>query len=87
MKDIRDSDFGVYTCSATNSLGTTKKDIVLVPTPAIYRFMKSQSQAKEVTLTWEVQSKSNLTEHELLYRTKGVCNKKKNYIFILEFVI
>ncbi|XP_063920573.1 neural cell adhesion molecule 2-like isoform X2 [Zophobas morio] len=70
LKNIQDSDFGVYVCSATNSLGTSEKSISLVSTPAIYRFVVSQTDGKPV-LTWEVQSKSNLSSHELVYRRQG----------------
>lgn len=72
LKDLRDSDFGVYICSATNYLGNTKKHIKLVKTPAIVRITKSRTEANEVVLSWEVQSKANLSNHEFLYRRKGV---------------
>ncbi|XP_064215829.1 protein amalgam isoform X2 [Tribolium castaneum] len=79
LKDLRDSDFGVYTCSATNYLGNTKKHIKLVKTPAIVRITKSRTEANEVVLTWEVQSKSNLSDHEFVYRKKGEQKWKRIY--------
>jgi hypothetical protein len=72
LKDLRDSDFGEYTCSAWNTIGASKKTIKLVKTPAILRCLKSRTDAKEMVLTWEVQSKSNISEHEFVYRRKGV---------------
>jgi hypothetical protein len=71
LKDLRDSDFGEYTCSAWNTIGASKKTIKLVKTPAILRCLKSRTDAKEMVLTWEVQSKSNISEHEFVYRRKG----------------
>lgn len=72
IKGLQETDFGVYVCSAVNYLGETKREIKLSKTPAVVKFIKPQGDSKDVQLTWEVQSKSPISEHDLQYRKKGV---------------
>ncbi|RZC41614.1 amalgam-like, partial [Asbolus verrucosus] len=49
----------------------TSRNVTLVKTPAVLRFVKPQTDTKELVLAWEVQSKSPILGHELQYRKKG----------------
>ncbi|XP_045462616.1 lachesin-like isoform X2 [Harmonia axyridis] len=71
LKGLRESDFGQYVCSANNSLGAIEKSINLVKTPAIREFIKPERPTKDLVLTWKVESKAPIIEHELQYRRKG----------------
>lgn len=71
IKELREEDFGKYTCMAKNMFGMTEKHIYLVNTPAIRDFVKPPKGLKDTVLTWKVESKSPISEHELQYRKVG----------------
>lgn len=77
IRNLTEKDFGKYSCFAKNSLGKNEKQVTLVKTPAIREFIKPEKANKDVVLTWKVESKSAILEHELQYKKKGV----RRYIF------
>lgn len=80
LKGLKESDFGKYVCLAKNRLGKVEKSINLVKTPAVLEFIKSDVPTRDLVLTWKVESKTPITEHELQYRKKGV-STLFNYYF------
>lgn len=72
IRNLTEKDFGKYSCFAKNSLGKLEKTVSLVKTPAIRDFIKPDKSNKEVVLTWKVESKSPILEHELQFKKKGV---------------
>ncbi|KAL3285361.1 hypothetical protein HHI36_019469 [Cryptolaemus montrouzieri] len=74
LKGLKESDFGKYVCLAKNYLGTVERSISLVKTPAVNEFIKPEKPTKDLVLTWKVESKTPITEHELQYRRKGESN-------------
>lgn len=71
ITNLTDEDFDKYTCSAKNSLGKVDKTINLVRTPAVQGLNKPEKINKDFVLTWRVESKSPIAEHELQYRKSG----------------
>ncbi|XP_044751145.1 neural cell adhesion molecule 1-like isoform X2 [Coccinella septempunctata] len=71
LKGLQETDFGKYVCLAKNRLGTVEKSINLVKTPAVLEFIKPEKPTRDLVLTWKVESKTPITEHELQYRKKG----------------
>ncbi|KAJ8919732.1 hypothetical protein NQ315_006260, partial [Exocentrus adspersus] len=71
IANLTEADFGEYSCSAVNNLGKVEETVSLVKTPAVRGFVKPEKANKDVVLTWKVESKSPITEHQLQYRRKG----------------
>lgn len=72
ITNLTEADFGEYTCSATNKFDKVEKRVSLVKVPVVRGFVKPEKTNKDVVLTWKVESKSPITEHQLQYRKKGV---------------
>lgn len=72
IHNLTEKDFGKYSCFAKNSLGKNEKTVSLVKTPAVREFVKPEKSNKDVMLTWKVESKSPILEHELQFKKKGV---------------
>lgn len=70
IHNLTEKDFGKYSCFAKNSLGKNEKTVSLVKTPAIREFIKPEKS--NVVLTWKVDSKAPILEHELQFKKKGV---------------
>ncbi|KAK9877241.1 hypothetical protein WA026_016985 [Henosepilachna vigintioctopunctata] len=48
-----------------------EKSINLVKTPAVLEFIKPDKPTRDLVLTWKVESKTPIKEHELQYRKRG----------------
>lgn len=81
IRNLTEKDFGKYSCLAKNSLGKMEKAVSLVKTPAVREFVKPEKSNKNVVLTWKVESKSPILEHELQFKKKGV-----RYKYVLALV-
>jgi len=71
LRSIRSgTDFGNYSCVASNSLGTFKKHIEVHgrPTAAVFRSKPNTHQDQSYQLSWSVDSYSPIEEYRLLYR-------------------
>jgi hypothetical protein len=64
------TDFGNYSCVASNSLGTFKKHIEVHgrPTAAVFRSKPNTHQHESYQLSWSVDSYTPIEEYRLLYR-------------------
>uniref|UniRef100_A0A8D8LXL5 Opioid-binding protein/cell adhesion molecule homolog n=1 Tax=Cacopsylla melanoneura TaxID=428564 RepID=A0A8D8LXL5_9HEMI len=70
IEKTKPEDFGPYYCIANNSLGTTRKSIVLSGTPLrpIFERASVAGDSKSPRLVWTVESLSEITSYELQYR-------------------
>jgi len=68
IRDIREEDFGNYTCHATNSLGLDKHEIVVSGKPLPPTILPGVSTSKtEYKLRWKVESAFPVREHNIYY--------------------
>lgn len=66
-------DFAEYTCSASNSVGEKVVTYTLRGQPSIAKYVaEKQTNLKNITLIWEIESEIPIMEHEILYKKKGV---------------
>lgn len=75
FKKLEEKDFGVYTCVASNHLGTVQKNVSLVKTPVVVEYVNPKVYNKDIGLKWKVESHLPIYEHEIYYRKKGVLNQ------------
>ncbi|KAL1458764.1 hypothetical protein WDU94_008880 [Cyamophila willieti] len=70
IEKTKSEDFGTYYCIANNSLGATRKSIVLSGTPLrpIFERASVAGDSKSPRLVWTVESLSEITSYELQYR-------------------
>lgn len=68
IRDIREEDFGNYTCHATNSLGLDKHEIVVSGKPLPPTILPGVGTSKtEFRLRWSVHSAFPVQEHNIYY--------------------
>lgn len=73
-------DFGVYSCSATNSIESKEAFYTLHGQPGMAKYIaEKQTNLKNITLIWEIESAIPITEHEILYRKIGVSSDEQYY--------
>jgi len=66
--DVREEDFGNYTCHATNPLGQARQEIVVSGKPLPPVFLSGEPGDKtEYTLRWRVDSAFPVEEHNVYY--------------------
>lgn len=71
IKRLQKSDFGLYTCRATNTHGHEDKFIEVTGVPNIPVFViRPPVDSTSVTLEWTVESIARITSFSLLYRNK-----------------
>jgi len=71
IRNIREEDFGNYTCHATNSLGFDKHEIVVSGKPLPPTILPNKGSSKtEYTLRWKVDSAFPVREHNIYYERK-----------------
>ncbi|XP_017775167.1 PREDICTED: limbic system-associated membrane protein-like isoform X2 [Nicrophorus vespilloides] len=72
IRDIQRSDFGIYTCRASNDLGQGDVQIQLsgVPNPGVFKRTdeKNLESKNSYTLIWEVDSYTPIIEYNLWFR-------------------
>ncbi|CAH1395845.1 unnamed protein product [Nezara viridula] len=75
------TDFGYYTCLATNKLGKSQQVIQVSGHADIPVFKESYFKAdeKNVTLAWEVDSYSSIIQYSLLFRQYQRSEKPENW--------
>nr|ARK20015.1 venom protein [Ampulex compressa] len=68
-----EQDFGVYTCRAMNNIDQASKTITLTgaPSQAIIYGGEMTKDDTGITLKWQLESYSPITEYELKYRREG----------------
>lgn len=87
IQKVTDSDYGIYVCSAKNFKGKQDKSITLVRTPVAVKFIPPKDSGKDLSIIWEVESSSPITEHELRFRkVASVIAKDFQNIFILSVI-
>ncbi|XP_023339713.1 neural cell adhesion molecule 1 [Eurytemora carolleeae] len=76
--DIRESDFGNYSCRATNLLGKASAVSVISGRPSPPRFTSHSVnfQSSVYNLTWTCESVSKVTEYKLRYRQSKDSNSE-----------
>ncbi|CAG9855771.1 unnamed protein product [Phyllotreta striolata] len=84
IKNVQRSDFGIYTCRATNELGQGELAIQLsgVPNSGVFKHTedKNQDAKNHYTLIWEVDSYTPIIEYSLWFRTyKGRLTHPPNW--------
>jgi len=68
IRDVREEDFGNYTCHATNPLGQARQEIVVSGKPLPPVFLSGEPGDKtEYTLRWRVDSAFPVEEHNVYY--------------------
>lgn len=72
LTKLEESDFGTYSCVAVNRLGSVRKNVSLVKTPAVVQYVEPEKYDGDVNLIWKVESHLPIFEHELYYRKQGV---------------
>ncbi|XP_046401323.1 protein amalgam-like isoform X2 [Ischnura elegans] len=79
INDIRAEDFGVYTCTANNSIGRNKMVAELSGVPSRAQFIstppKMPNENSQV-LSWTVESSSPIISYNLTYRKKNTDETK-----------
>ncbi|KAG0714565.1 Protein amalgam [Chionoecetes opilio] len=70
VKDVKDDDFGDYTCTATSPLGRTNSSLRLTGLPRMPRLTSSPAggEKSSYTLTWETDSYTPVIMYRLQYR-------------------
>nr|CAH7752768.1 unnamed protein product [Callosobruchus chinensis] len=72
IRNVQRSDFGIYTCRATNDLGQGEQHIQLsgVPNPGVFKKTeeKNSNFKDSYTLIWEVDSYTPIIEYNLWFR-------------------
>lgn len=70
IKNIRETDFGIYDCRAENALGITGASIELTgrPMPPIFKRSPMASTHNSHNLIWQTESLSPIFEHKLKFR-------------------
>lgn len=78
ISDIREEDFGNYTCHATNSLGLDKHEIVVSGKPLPPTILPGEVISKtEFRLRWSVHSAFPVWEHNIYY--ERIIRGQKNH--------
>jgi len=68
IRNVREEDFGNYTCHATNPLGQARQEIVVSGKPLPPVFLSGEPGDKtEYTLRWRVDSAFPVEEHNVYY--------------------
>lgn len=81
LLNTKTTDFGFYTCLATNKLGKSQQVIQVSGLADIPVFKESYFKAdeKNVTLAWEVDSYSSILQYSLLFRQYQRFEKPENW--------
>ena len=72
IKNVQDSDLGVYQCEVQNSIGIGHSRLHLVYVPEPPRFISYDTQDDTVITHWHINSFQPLTEVMLNYKKNGV---------------
>jgi len=68
IDNVSKSDFGVYTCSATNNHGTHSKTIQFTGIPHVPTLIRNKPLTNGIELEWSTFSKTQVTDYRLRYR-------------------
>ncbi|XP_017771759.1 PREDICTED: neurotrimin-like [Nicrophorus vespilloides] len=70
LAQVKESDFGTYTCHAVNQVGENEQHISLMNTPSkpVYLEGSRDEKAKDVNLIFDVESIFPITEYTLYYK-------------------
>ena len=74
LKNVRETDFGNYSCMADNSLGRSRGSIEVSGRPHAAKIISPRlgSYKDQYNLTWTVNSFLPIEEYRILYRVNSV---------------
>lgn len=79
------TDFGNYKCNAENKVGSKDASYLLKGQPSIPKYVADkQTNYKNITLIWEIESESPIAEHEIIFRKKGV--NSSGFLFVSSII-
>ncbi|XP_019867558.1 protein amalgam isoform X2 [Aethina tumida] len=96
IRNVQETELGTYTCVAKNALGKVEKNVTVVKEPAVLH-LKEDKNERGTQLSFKVESKSAIEEHELQFRKKGesewetvkpgVSKPDKNHVYHVQYTL
>ena len=85
LKNVRETDFGNYSCMADNSLGRSRGSIEVSGRPHAAKIITPRlgSYKDQYNLTWTVNSFLPIEEYRILYRVNSVCYIYHYFYYLL----
>ncbi|KAK4873135.1 hypothetical protein RN001_015164 [Aquatica leii] len=69
IQNVKIEDFGIYTCSAYNRVGSSEKNVVLTGFPSPAEHINTFHDAdKNIVVVWNVESNSPIVQYEVEYK-------------------
>uniref|UniRef100_A0A0K2SVD6 Ig-like domain-containing protein n=1 Tax=Lepeophtheirus salmonis TaxID=72036 RepID=A0A0K2SVD6_LEPSM len=87
IKDVEKSDFGNYSCSASNMLGKSRTYLRVVgnPNTPVFNSHVTSKSPTSYKLSWITESYSRIEEYRLLYRRLPVSYFDIIYVYMLQY--
>ncbi|EFN86232.1 Titin [Harpegnathos saltator] len=85
IRNVKTSDYGFYSCRASNLLGNTEKTIELtaIANPAVFKKESRSTSSTSYNFIWEVDSYSPIIEYQFWFRKyKGGTGGKWHKLYI-----